>query len=172
MMSPDRFTEGAQEALAVAQQTVMDMSHTQMDVEHVVHAVLQQPDSAAVMLLERLDVDVDAMADRFEDVLASAAKIAGGTTQMYLTPRVQGLLTGATMASKRLEAEQIGAEHLLLGAVGVKNGDSHTIFGEFNLTQPRPGNGIAGGHGRRRRGRGGGPWAFRTVEPSTGQVHH
>ncbi len=137
MMSPDRFTEGAQEALAVAQQTVMDMSHTQMDVEHVVHAVLQQPDSAAVMLLERLDVDVDAMADRFEDVLASAAKIAGGTTQMYLTPRVQGLLTGATMASKRLEAEQIGAEHLLLGAVGVNNGDSHTIFGEFNLTQPR-----------------------------------
>ena len=39
MMSPDRFTDGAQEALAVAQQTVMDMSHSQMDVEHIVYAI-------------------------------------------------------------------------------------------------------------------------------------
>ncbi len=137
MMSPDRFTDGAQEALAVAQQTVMDMSHSQLDVEHIVYAIFQQPDSQAIMLLERLDVDVDAMADRFEGVLNSAPKVAGGATQLYLTPRTQGLLTGATTASKRLNSEQMGTEHLLLGAVGVNTGDSHTIFQEFNLTQPR-----------------------------------
>ncbi len=137
MMSPDRFTDGAQEALAVAQQTVMDMSHSQLDVEHIVYAIFQQPDSQAIMLLERLDIDVDAMADRFQGVLNSAPKVAGGATQLYLTPRTQGLLTGATTSSKRLNSEQIGTEHLLLGAVGVNNGDSHTIFQEFNLTQPR-----------------------------------
>ena len=137
MMSPDRFTEGAQEALGVAQQTVMDMSHSQMDVEHVVYAILQQPDSTAIMLLERLGIDVAAMGERFEGVLNSAAKVAGGATQMYLTPRVQGMLTGATMTAKRLDSEQIGTEHLLLGAVGVNNGQSNAIFTEFNLTQPR-----------------------------------
>ena len=137
MMSPDRFTDGAQEALAVAQQTVMDMSHSQLDVEHIVYAIFQQPDSQAVGVLERLGIDVDAMADRFEGVLNSTPKVAGGTTQLYLTPRTQGLLTGATMASKRLNSEQIGTEHLLLGAVGVNNGQSNGIFKEFNLTQPR-----------------------------------
>ena len=137
MMSPDRFTDGAQEALAVAQQTVMDMSHSQLDVEHIVYAIFQQPDSQAVGVLERLGIDVDAMADRFEGVLNSAPKVAGGTTQLYLTPRTQGLLTSATMASKRLNSEQIGTEHLLLGAVGVSNGQSDAIFKEFNLTQPR-----------------------------------
>ncbi len=137
MMSPDRFTDGAQEALAVAQQTVMDMSHSQLDVEHIVYAIFQQPDSQAVGVLERLGIDVDAMADRFEGVLNSAPKVAGGTTQLYLTPRTQGLLTSATMASKRLNSEQIGTEHLLLGAVGVNNGQSDAIFKEFNLTQPR-----------------------------------
>ncbi|MCY4576735.1 MAG: AAA family ATPase [Chloroflexi bacterium] len=136
-MSPDRFTDGAQEALAVAQQTVMDMSHSQMDVEHIVYAIFQQPDSQAVIMLERLGIDVDAMAERFEGVLNSAPKVAGGTTQLYLTPRTQGLLTGATTASKRLNSEQIGTEHLLLGAVGVSNGQSHAIFTDFNLTQPR-----------------------------------
>ncbi len=137
MMSPDRFTDGAQEALAVAQQTVMDMSHSQMDVEHIVYAIFQQPDSQAMTVLERLGIDVDAMADRFEGVLNSAPKVAGAATQLYLTPRTQGLLTGATMASKRLNSEQIGTEHLLLGAVGVNNGQSDVIFKEFNLTQPR-----------------------------------
>ena len=137
MMSPDRFTDGAQEALAVAQQTVMDMSHSQLDVEHIVYAIFQQPDSQAVDVLERLGIDVDAMADRFEGILNSAPKVAGGTTQLYLTPRTQGLLTSATMASKRLNSEQIGTEHLLLGAVGVNNGQSDAIFKEFNLTQPR-----------------------------------
>ncbi len=137
MMSPDRFTDGAQEALAVAQQTVMDMSHSQMDVEHIVYAIFQQPDSQAVIVLERLGIDVDAMEERFEGVLNSAPKVAGGTTQLYLTPRTQGLLTGATTASKRLNSEQIGTEHLLLGAVGVSNGQSHAIFTDFNLTQPR-----------------------------------
>ena len=137
MMSPDRFTDGAQEALAVAQQTVMDMSHSQLDLEHIVYAIFQQPDSQAVIVLERLGIDVDAMADRFEGVLNSAPKVSGGTTQLYLTPRTQGLLTSATMASKRLNSEQIGTEHLLLGAVGVNNGQSDAIFKEFNLTQPR-----------------------------------
>ncbi len=137
MMSPDRFTDGAQEALAVAQQTVMDMSHSQLDVEHIVYAIFQQPDSQAVIVLERLGIDVDAMADRFEGVLNSAPKVQGGATQLYLTPRIQGLLTGATTASKRLNSEQIGTEHLLLGAVGVNNGQSNAIFKEFNLTQPR-----------------------------------
>ena len=70
-------------------------------------------------------------------VLNSAPKVAGGTTQLYLTPRTQGLLTGATTASKRLNSEQIGTEHLLLGAVGVSNGQSHAIFTDFNLTPPR-----------------------------------
>ena len=137
MMSPDRFTDGAQEALAVAQQTVMDMSHSQLDVEHIVYAIFQQPDSQAVIVLERLGIDIDAIADRFEGVLNSAPKVAGGTTQLYLTPRTQGLLTGATTASKRLNSEQIGTEHLLLGAVDVSNGQSDAIFKEFNLTQPR-----------------------------------
>ncbi len=137
MMSPDRFTDGAQEALGIAQQTVMDMSHSQMDVEHVVYAILQQPDSVAVMLLERLGIESASLADRFEGVLNSAPKVAGGTTQLYLTPRVQGLLSGATMAAKRLNSEQLGVEHLLLGALGVSNGQSHAIFTEFNLTQPR-----------------------------------
>ncbi len=137
MISPDRFTEGAQEVLAIAQQTVLDMSHSQLDVEHVVHAILEQPDSAAIMLLERLGTDVTAMTERFNGVLANAPKVSGDLTQLYLTPRVQGLLTSATMASRRLGADQIGAEHLLLGAAGVNNGESHAIFREFNLALPR-----------------------------------
>ncbi len=137
MMMPGPFTQGAQEVMNVAQKTAMDMRHSQLDVEHVVYSILQQPNSPAVGLLERLDINVGAMADRFEGVLNSAAKMTSGSAQLYLTPRMQGLLTGATMVAQRLGAEQIGTEHLLLGAVGVNNGDSDTIFREFNLTQPR-----------------------------------
>ena len=137
MMSPDRFTEGAQEVIGVAQQTVMDMRHSQLDVEHVVYAILRQPDSPAVNVLERLGVNVADLRDRFEAVLEAAPKIANEATQLYLTPRVQGLLTNAAMAASRGATGQIGAEHMLLGALSVNNGESDTIFRTFNVTSQR-----------------------------------
>ncbi len=137
MMSPDRFTEGAQEVIGVAQQTVMDMRHSQLDVEHVVYAILRQPDSPAVAVLERLGVDVADLRGRFEAVLEAAPKIATDVTQLYLTPRVQGLLTNAAMAASRGATGQVGAEHMLLGALSVNNGESDTIFRAFNLTSQR-----------------------------------
>ena len=137
MMSPDRFTDGAQEVIGVAQQTVMDMRHSQMDVEHVVYAILRQPDSPAVAVLERLGVNVADLRDRFEAVLEAAPKMATDATQLYLTPRVQGLLTNGAMTASRGATGQIGAEHMLLGALSVNNGESDAIFKEFNLTSQR-----------------------------------
>ena len=48
-----RFTEKAQETLSRAQSIMVEMSHTQLDLEHVLQALLEQPESLAVRILQR-----------------------------------------------------------------------------------------------------------------------
>ena len=59
-----RFTEKAQQAISRAQQIMLELDHTQLDVEHVLLALLSEPDSLAVRILQRLRVNPDFVKSR------------------------------------------------------------------------------------------------------------
>ena len=51
-MRQERFTEQAQEALALSQQLVASYQHSQWDVEHILLALLQQEKGLVVDILQ------------------------------------------------------------------------------------------------------------------------
>ncbi len=57
-MRPDKFTEQAQEAIALSQQIVRRYQHSQWDVEHILMAMLRQEEGLALKILKELGVDV------------------------------------------------------------------------------------------------------------------
>jgi ATP-dependent Clp protease ATP-binding subunit ClpC len=75
MMRPDRFTEQAQEIIANSQELVRQYRHNQWDVEHVLLALLQKNDSVVADILKELNVDIDRVRERVEQVLQRSPKM-------------------------------------------------------------------------------------------------
>ena len=55
-MRLDRFTERSQEALQAAQQAAQSLQHPGIDPEHLLLALLEQPDGLVPGLLRRIEV--------------------------------------------------------------------------------------------------------------------
>ncbi len=129
-MGFERFTERAQEALARAQQILQELRHNQLDVEHLLLALLDQPDGLTVQILERLGVDVDALRQRVQEALASAPRVygTGGTGQIYMTPRLKFVFDRAIDEANRLRDEYVSTEHLLIAIVAERDGVSARQF--------------------------------------------
>src|SRR5258706_6580990 len=134
-MGFERFTERAQEALTRAQQILQEMRHNQLDVEHLLLALLDQPEGLTVQILGRLGVDVTALRSRVLESLSNTPRAYGsGTTgQVYMTPRLKFVFDRAIEEANRLHDEYVSAENLLIAIVGEKDGTSARAFRSFGV---------------------------------------
>jgi len=78
-MNVQRFTERAQQALTSAQQLASERGHTQVEEEHVLLALLDQPEGLAPMLLDRVGVAADQVRAEDKQLLSRLATAHGGT---------------------------------------------------------------------------------------------
>jgi ATP-dependent Clp protease ATP-binding subunit ClpC len=137
MMRQDRFTQQAQEVLAASQEMVRQQRHSQWDVEHVLLALLQHKDGLAGRILDAMGVDVRALNQRVADALARSPKLAYDVVQIYMTPRIVGLLERANAEAERLKDEYVGVEHLLIAIADERDGESARILQQFGIDKER-----------------------------------
>jgi ATP-dependent Clp protease ATP-binding subunit ClpC len=137
MMS--RFTEKAQEALQRAQQIMFAKQHTQLDVEHVFLALLQQRGSLPAQIITRLGGDVQTMTRKLDSGLSNTQGFASsrGTTTGYITLRANRVLQGAAEEADRLNDDFISTEHLLLAIAGERGGVTGRLLMEADIDQEK-----------------------------------
>ncbi len=137
MMS--RFTERAQEALQRAQQIMFAKQHTQLDVEHLFLALLQQRQSLPAQIVTKLGGDAQMMTRRLESALNNMQSFAAGrgVTTGYITLRANRVLQGAVEASERLKDEFISTEHIFLAIVDTPGGATRRILEEVGIDQEK-----------------------------------
>jgi len=73
MMS--KSTDRTRELISLAVQIAARYQHTQLDTEHMLLAMLEQPDGVVPRILERLQVDPGAVRQATEAPLARAPKV-------------------------------------------------------------------------------------------------
>ncbi len=141
MMRLDRFTERAQDAAQRAVEVMARYGHTQVDIEHILVALLEQPDGVIPQILERLNVDIDQVQGRIDEVLRSSAKAgiygSGGVGQVFITPRVKRVLDLANDEANRLKDDYISTEHLFLSIASERNTPAARILRESGVTKDR-----------------------------------
>jgi ATP-dependent Clp protease ATP-binding subunit ClpC len=138
MMS--RFTEKAQEALQRAQQVMFAKQHTQLDVEHIFLALLQQRNSLPGQIITKLGGDPQAMMRRLEGALNNMQNWTasrGTSTTGYITLRCNRVLQGAAEEADRLNDDFISTEHILLAIANERGGATGTILQEVNIDQEK-----------------------------------
>jgi ATP-dependent Clp protease ATP-binding subunit ClpB len=139
-MDINRLTERAQEALRAAQSGATRLGHQQVDVEHLLLALLEQEGGLAGSILEKSGVDPNLVRTRVEAELARLPKVlstAGGPGDVYITSRLNRLLVQAEDEAKQLKDEYVSIEHLLLAMVEDKSGAAGRILKELGLTRDK-----------------------------------
>ncbi len=138
-MDMNRFTEKAQEALSAAQSKAMRSNHQQVDVEHLLYALLEQERGLAASILTRAGVSLDALRRRVDQELERLPKVSGpsgGPDQIYITGRLNRVLAQAEDEAKRLKDQYISVEHVLL-AMTEDGGLTGRLFKELGITRER-----------------------------------
>jgi ATP-dependent Clp protease ATP-binding subunit ClpB len=123
-MDFNRFTEKLQEAVRAGQAKAVRYGNQQVDVEHLLAALLEQEGGLASSILTRAGVDVNALGKRVTAELERLPKVSGsasGMDQIYVTARLNKLLTAAEDEAAKLKDEYISVEHVLLAAVDSKD---------------------------------------------------
>jgi ATP-dependent Clp protease ATP-binding subunit ClpB len=138
-MDINRLTEKLQEAIRAAQSKAVRYGHQQMDVEHVVAALLEQEGGLASSVLAKAGLPVESIERRLESELDHLPKVSGPSgppDQVYVTARLNKLLTAAEDEARNLKDDYISVEHVLLAALN-SGGATEKIFKEFGLTRER-----------------------------------
>ena len=138
-MDFNRFTEKLQDAVREAQSIAIRNGNQQIDVEHLLLSLLDQEHGLAPSILNKADIRVDSLRSRLQQEIDRLPKVsgpAGGPGQVYVTPRLQTILTHAEDEAKRLKDEYISVEHVLL-AMTEDSGPAGRLFKEFGVTRDR-----------------------------------
>jgi len=137
-MDLNKFTVKCQEALQSAQTKAINFNHQEVDGEHFLLALLEQPEGLIPRLLQRMEVSVDAVRGRLEQELDKKTRISGPGSEpgkVYITQRLNKLLVRAQDEAKNLKDEYVSAEHILLAFISEdKSTPAGSILQEFNIT--------------------------------------
>jgi ATP-dependent Clp protease ATP-binding subunit ClpC len=140
MLNYDRFTERAQDAAQRALEIVQRFGHTQLDTEHFLLAMLEQPEGIVPQLLERLNVDVAVISGKLDEMLRQSTRsniYGSGTGQMFITPRLRRIVELASEEANRLKDEYISTEHLLLAMTAERNTPTARILMDYKISKDR-----------------------------------
>jgi ATP-dependent Clp protease ATP-binding subunit ClpB len=116
-MEMDRLTMRSQEALQDAQTKAIRFGHTEVEVEHLLLALLDRPDDLVPRLIDRLQVDVDALRSDVEAEVSRRPRTTGpgaAPGQVFLTQRLSRLLDAADAIATKMKDDYVSVEHLLL----------------------------------------------------------
>jgi ATP-dependent Clp protease ATP-binding subunit ClpC len=112
MTNFDRFTERARKSLILAHEEAQRFRHDHLGTEHLLFGLIRERDGIAGQALNASGVDVPKVRAGIELVVGRGDS---DQREIGLTPRSRKALEVAIEESRRLNHDQVGTEHLLLG---------------------------------------------------------
>jgi ATP-dependent Clp protease ATP-binding subunit ClpB len=140
-MDINKLTQKSQEALQSAQTKALRFGHQEVDVEHLLLALLEQPEGLVPRLLTRMDVPSSQLVTEVERELSRRPSVSGPGAEagkVYVTQRLQKLFVTAEDEAKRLKDEYVSVEHLVLAMLDEGSGTvAGRILAQFGVTRDR-----------------------------------
>ena len=115
-MRLDRLTVKSQEAMQEAQSLAQKKGNQQLDVEHLLLAILTEDEGIGTQILNRIGVDIGALKADLDKDIDKFPKVSGASPmgQLYVAPRLKAVLEKSFEEAQHLTDEFISVEHLLI----------------------------------------------------------
>jgi excisionase family DNA binding protein len=136
----DRFTPAAQAAAEAAGNEVRTRGHLQLEVEHVLWALVHQPDGILHHVLQQLHIDPDQLTQQLQQVLAKLPNdpaFEHSPQMLAISARTKKMIDRAEELANLLPDLQIDASHILQAICEEAEGVSAQILQSFGVTPER-----------------------------------
>jgi ATP-dependent Clp protease ATP-binding subunit ClpB len=135
-MNIEKFTLKAQEALQEAKSIAERRHHQQIEVEHLLSALLEQKEGIVLPILQKLGANSDLIVSQLENELNRIPQVTGrGVGQVYLSSRLNEIFNVAWEEAARLADEYLSTEHLLIAIADEKQGATSQILQRGGVTK-------------------------------------
>ncbi|HEV7376734.1 MAG TPA: ATP-dependent chaperone ClpB [Pyrinomonadaceae bacterium] len=130
-MRLDKFTLRGQEAIQSAIEVAERNQNQQVEPEHVLFAMLEQPEGIVRPVLGKLGANVQVVLNDVQAAIARFPRVQGG--QQYFSPRLSQVFVTAEKQAQTMQDEYISTEHLLLVIAGEKDGQAGKILRQHGV---------------------------------------
>jgi ATP-dependent Clp protease ATP-binding subunit ClpB len=127
-MQADRFTIKSQEALQAAISIAAGRHNTETQPEHLLLALLEQPESVVGPVLRKLGARTDAIRFDLNAALDKLPTITAGANEPGTSRELLDVLRAAEREAGKLKDEYISTEHILLALTGAQAGEVAAIL--------------------------------------------
>jgi len=136
-MTFDKLTLKAQETISGAQQLASERGQQQIEVEHILAAMLDDADGVPVAILNKLGANVNTLRQHVEEALQKLPRVSGSGAlgNVYVSNRVNQIFNAAMQEMRQLKDEYISTEHLFIAIVDEKGGVLADAFREQGITK-------------------------------------
>ncbi len=130
-MRLDKFTLRAQEAIQSAIELSERTQNQQVEPEHLLGAMLEQPEGIVRPILGKLAVNVTVVLTEVQAAIGRFPQVKGG--QQYFSPRLSLVFTAAQKLADEMKDEFISTEHLLLALIDEKDGEAGKLLRQHGV---------------------------------------
>lgn len=111
----NKFTIKAQEAMQNAAEIAANYSNQQVEPEHLLAALIQNNESIASSLIQRIGANTDTLKIKVSGLIEKLPKVSGTTSSnQFLSNDLQKDLDNAVKAASAMHDEYISIEHLMI----------------------------------------------------------
>ena len=134
-MNINKFTQKSIEAIQELEKLAYEFGNQEMDQEHFVYALVNQPDGLISKMIEKMEINLDHFKKRIVDFIEKKPKVQGG--ELRISNDLNKVLVTAENEAKAMGDEYVSVEHLFLTLIKNPNRAMKEFLGEYGLTRER-----------------------------------
>ena len=134
-MNLNKFTTKSQEALQNAQEIASSYGNQLIEPEHMLAALVQDPEGTVVPVLEKLGVNTGRLKIKVNELLGRLPKVSGASiASQSISPALGRVIESAQKQASDLHDEFLSTEHLLLAIVASGDGSAAKVLRDQGVT--------------------------------------
>ncbi len=131
----EQLTLKAQDALQAAQRLSGELQNSQVEVEHLLKAIVTQLDGMVPLILKKLGANSANIVQDINAVLEKLPRVSGVTGGTYISPPLNHVLDNALKEAQGMRDEYVSVEHLLISTAEEKESPSSQILAREGVTR-------------------------------------
>ncbi len=133
-MKIERFTEKAREALGEANELAKQHNHSQIEIEHLLAALMAQEDGVVQQVIQKVGGNVAAAQRIVDSEIERMPRVYGGS-EPSISPRLRAMPEKAWQEMANFKDEYLSVEHLLLAMLDGSDGIAQRALKAAGLTR-------------------------------------
>jgi len=124
MFNFEKLTKSGQKAFLDAQELAIEKKNPQLDIEHILFALLNNPENVVAEILKNLNINVATIKSELKKNIDQKPTLSGtfDANRLYISSELNNVLTNADKEAEKFGDAYTGCEHLFLAILNSTTG--------------------------------------------------